>query len=419
MKKTIFILSILSLVLALAFVAAAAEDYNYALGKTPLGTFTKATAAVDNSSASFAVSGDLTDSPQFFTIDLGKSIYIGSIKLVWDGKALSNDYSIRVSSDAKNWFTEFSGLNAASGAREGVGNVSQLISTQRYTIPARYIQVYIPVGSQASAKQVRIADVQVKEAKGLKFELTEVRPYVITDKSAIVVYKTSIGAIGGKVIYGRDPAKLDMIGTNIDSGLANSAVLTGLTPGLAYFYKVEATDGYGRTIASAVNTLNPARANLALNKPVSGTFTAFPPNDNLVDRSKDVISRVADGVTGYFKGMATSGSVKKQNQEAVIDLGSNYPINSIVCYWRALAYPEDFTVQVSSDGTNWRNLANNLNAALGAGARSDAGDPMRVTATEGKGASARYVKVLIKKDSPFYAKHANWDFVQLMEVEVF
>ena len=39
--------------------------------------------------------------------------------------------------------------------------------------------------------------------------------------------------------------------------------------------------------------------------------------------------------------------------------------------------------------------------------------------SEAEGAEARYVQVLIEKGSPYFVKHTDWDFVQLMEVEVF
>jgi hypothetical protein len=117
--------------------------------------------------------------------------------------------------------------------------------------------------------------------------------------------------------------------------------------------------------------------------------------------------------------MATSSSIRKGDQNVTIDLGSSYPISSVVSYWRALAYPESFSVNLSEDGRTWTELQSKINAGEGGFARSDAGDPMRVVSTDAGGARGRFVQILIEKDSPYYAKHGDWDFVQLMEVEVF
>ena len=415
-------ITITGLIISLSLVGlvGAADNYNYALGKTPVGTFKGMAKAVDASLATGASSGKIAESPQFFTIDLGVEIYVGSVKIYWDSDALPENYSLRVSRDKKQWVTEFSGLNAAEGEMDpATRTVSQIISTTRYLMPTRYVQVYIPIGSPARAAAVKIANIEILAAKDLKFTLKEVEPYVVGDKSAIIMYKTSIGAANGEVKYGTDPAKLDRVAANLESGVVSSAKLSSLVSGKTYFYQVKAWDANGNMVQSKVQNLRPAGTNLALKKKVSGTFTSLPPKDNLVDKTTNVLNRAVDGMTGYFKGMATSGSIRKGNQEVTIDLGQSYRIDSIVSYWRALAYPENFKIRVSNDNVNWKEISSKLDAGQGAFARSDAGDPMRVVNIAAKGARARYVQVLVEKDSPCYAKHANWDFVQLMEVEVF
>lgn len=400
--------------------ANAAEVYNYALGKVPVGTFSNPAAAVDNSLSSFAVSGNIGDSPQFFTIDLGTNIYVGSVKINWDAGALSRNYSIRVSGDRKNWLSEFSALDASSAPIDPAsGTRAQIVSARRFTIAARYLQVYIPFASAATAPQVRIAEVQVLPARDLSFKILDANAYTVSSGRAIIVYKTSIGAVAGQVLYGRDPVKLDSLAANMESGVISSATLSGLDPSFAYFYRVKAWDANGNVVESAVKSFRPQRTNLALGKKVTGTFVYLPPSDPLVDSKKDVLSRTVDGVTSYFKGMATSGSVRTGNQTVTVDLGGSYPLDSVVSYWRALAYPEDFSVRVSNDAATWRDISSKINAGEGAFARSDAGDPMRVVSTPAMGEAARYVQVFVPKDSPFFVKHANWDFVQLMEVEVY
>ncbi len=397
----------------------AAPAYNYALGQVPVGTFSNLAAAVDGKLGTFAVSQNISEGSQFFTIDLGREILIGSVKVVWKSDALSNNYSIRVSKDKKNWFSEFSEVDASTGAADPAdGTISQVISTARYTMPSRFIQIYIPMGSAASAQKVQISEVQVLPAQEMAFTLEEVKPYAVSNKRAVILYRTSIGAVNGQVLYGSDPNNLSSVAANSESGVINSAVLMDLEPGRPYYYEVKAWDTLGKAVVSDVKHFVPSFVNVALNKNVSGTFTELPPNDPLVDRNTPVLARSVDGLTDYFKGMATSRSIRSEDQEITVDLGASYPINSIVSYWRALAYPESFSVKISSDGAGWTELASKVNAGDGAFMRSGSGDPMRVINTDANGATARYVQVLIGKDSPFFVKHANWDFVQLMELEV-
>lgn len=418
MKRLFCALSAAALLLALG--ANAAENYNYALGKSPVGTFKNHALAVDGSLATFSSSGNIAETPQFFTIDLGKSIYAGSVKIYWRGGALSHDYSVRLGMDAKTWVTVFSGLDAADGVPDtATGTVAQVVSTRRYTIPSRYLQVYIPIGSSATAPQVGIAEIQVTEATDLKFSMLEVRPYALSDRRAIIVYKTSIGAVTGQVLYGRDPANLDKIAANLESGVVNSASLTDIDPAYVYFYRVKAWDAFGNMVESGVNNFRPPRANIALGKSVTGTFSNLPPSDPLVSTNGSIIGRIVDGRTNYFNSMATSGSIRGADQQVTIDLGGSYSLDSVVSYWRALAYPEKFIIRASRDSVSWTDLASGVNAGEGAFARSDSGDPMRVTSTLCSGTTARYLQILVPKDSPFFVKHANWDFVQLMEVEVF
>ncbi|MFH1683417.1 MAG: discoidin domain-containing protein [Candidatus Margulisiibacteriota bacterium] len=116
--------------------------------------------------------------------------------------------------------------------------------------------------------------------------------------------------------------------------------------------------------------------------------------------------------------MATSRSVNKEDQYAIIDLGRPYEIENVVTYWRNLAYPQDFVVTVSNDNSSFFDGLEKQDAGKGAFSRSDAGDPMRVLNSKLDGVTARYIKVLIKQGSSCFQKHTDWDFVQLMEVKV-
>jgi hypothetical protein len=267
--------------------------------------------------------------------------------------------------------------------------------------------------------QVDLVPKEISSIDSESSAFQEIISYALSDRSAFIVYKTSSEISEGLVCYGKDPDHLESVAANLESGKTNSATLMFLDSGSTYFYRIKCKDASGNMLISAIRSFSLPEFNLALGKAVSGTFDQLPPNDTYVNQEKDVLSRAVDGVTGYFQGMATSGSIGNQDQEVTIDLGGIYPLNSIISYWRSLAYPENFCVRLSKDKLNWSEVRSDIDAGRGAFARSDAGDPMRVVNTLLGGMQARYLQILIKKGSPYYVKHSDWDFVQLMEVEVF
>ncbi len=412
------------LVAASAAGAALTADTNLARSSLVTGTFSNLAVVGDGrvAASDAAASGDIAKDPQFLTVDLGTSAYIKNIKIFWDKDAYSGNYDIRVSPDSKNWFTELGGADAGTGAVDiRTGTISQNISGKRFSSISRYVQIYMPVGSKVinpAGGNVKIAEVQVFPATEQKIVIDDVSAYVVTDKKAILTIKTNIGAARASVSYGLTPNFLDQSAAVYETGQMTSATVYNLIPGRSYFYQVRVWDLYDNMSESRVFNFAPSKGNAALGRKVLGTFTELPPRDPYVDKIKDVLSRLTDGSTSYFTSMATSRSIYEGDQFAVIDLGSRVPVSKVVTYWRNLAYPLNFEVSLSDDNVSYFNGAQGLNAQSGAFSRSDTGDPMRVVAAEIKGVNARYIKIVVKKNSPCYQKHADWNFVQLMEVEV-
>jgi hypothetical protein len=56
---------------------------NVAYKKPVLGTFSRGSAAVDGKITDFSVSSNLSEFPQFITIDLGAPIYVERVKISW------------------------------------------------------------------------------------------------------------------------------------------------------------------------------------------------------------------------------------------------------------------------------------------------------------------------------------------------
>jgi len=419
------VFSILAIGLVGYSIAALNAQTDLALKAVTVGTydFPKiATDGIESAKKSVATSNVVADNDQYLIVDLGKLVYIDRVKVLWDLKAYPRDFEVRTSTDGKYWADEAVGLDAGTGASDtATGTIALNISCSRAVIGARYVQIKVPAGSGVSSgDRVKIAEVEVSAASGQKLSLLEgTTSYVVTDRSAVIAYKTSIGTAGGKVLYGTDPNSLTNVAPNQQNGVDNSATLYGLRPGTGYYYKIQSTDLNGNLVESDVRVFATLNNNLAYNKPVEGTFTELPPSDPFVDKVKPVLPRITTNSTSYFTSTATSRSIADSDQYVTIDLGRSYPIKSIQAYWRKLAYPESYSVMVSSDNAAWTVVADNVNAADGVFSRSDTGDPMQVVSTPANGATARFVKIFIKQGSPFFHKHADWNFVQLMGVRVF
>ncbi|HPP88053.1 MAG TPA: discoidin domain-containing protein, partial [bacterium] len=155
--------------------------------------------------------------------------------------------------------------------------------------------------------------------------------------------------------------------------------------------------------------------NIALNKKVEGTFD-INPEPNVIANSPSIISRITDGKIHYFTGMATSGNVKEAQQNVIIDLEEEQFIEKIKVYWRAIAYSKNYYVMISSDKKKWNYIGKNIDASKGITMRSESGDPLFVNEIAANN-KARYIRIWLAKNSEFYCKFDNWNFVQIFEIE--
>jgi hypothetical protein len=426
MKRNVaLVLSLVILLSAAAMSAKVDTNENIALNKTAYGTFSSPSIATDGKTKGvlFATSGDITDTPQYLTINLGTAMYLDRVKIFWDKNTLSKSFSIKTSPDAKYWQDEASNLDASTGILDNAsGTIVMSVSLKGKTQYSKFLQIMIPAGTSTSnsrGNNVRIAEIEVYPAAQQAFTMGTTDIYALTNDAAYIKYNTSIGAANGSANYGLDPAKMSKVAVNAVSGAVNSIALTDLTQKATYFFQLRASDYYGQNAGSKVLSFVTPGTNVALGKKVTGTFSNLPPKDALVESGSadQVLSRVTDGKTGYFKYMATSGSIPTTDQYVVVDLGKTYALKNIVSYWRKLAYPESLTVQVSDDNATWTTVADNVNCGNGVYSYSEDGDPLIVV--NSPASPARYIKLLVKKGSQFFHKHSEWDFVQLMEVKAF
>jgi hypothetical protein len=389
MKKLALILAVLLVSVTTSYAAKLDPNTDIAKDMSAFGSFSNPALVTDGKiKGLFAQSGNIDEAPQYLTIDLGTNQYLDRVKIYWDKNALSNDFIVRTSADAKVWQEEARDLDAANGVLDNNTNtVAISISLKRAIINTRYVQIMIPASSKitnAKGSYVRIGEVEIFPSLTQTFLLGNIDIYAVTGTTALIRYATSVGAATGTISYGTEPANMDKVAINTESGVSNSIVIVGLKPGTTYFYQLKTVDYFGNALTSKVQTFTTIGDNVALKKKVTGTFTALPPQDKYVQAgtADEVLARVTDGGTSYFTSMATSGPISVADQYVIVDLGKTYNLKSVLSYWRALAYPESLVIQTSLDGNTWVTADDGVSANNGLFARSDAGDPIKVLVTK-------------------------------------
>jgi hypothetical protein len=195
-------------------------------------------------------------------------------------------------------------------------------------------------------------------------------------------------------------------------------VVRQLDPSTLYQFKIICVDTFKNGITTGLKTFRTRDWNVALNKPVEGSFTVRP--DRYITTDPPILKRINDGSSSYFKGMATSGDVTRSIQQVVIDLEKEYEIDRIWVMWRRNAHSRDFSLYGSLDKKEWTALEKNIDAFKAQDGSSDSGDPTKITVTQCNGAKMRYIRLYIARGSAFYNKHSGrQNFVQIMEMRVY
>ncbi|KGE20776.1 hypothetical protein PWYN_00930 [Paenibacillus wynnii] len=308
--------------------------------------------------ASLAVDGDpgtrwesaFTDS-QFIQVDLGSNQTVSRVVLNWEG-AYGKAYTIQTSTNGTNWTTAYT-------TTTGDGAIDDLSFTP---VSARYVKVNgtlrgTPYGYSLWEMEVYGSGTAVLSPPALTADSTQNnlgQPIEISflDNTA---WRSAIQTV-----------KVD--GTAVSS--ANYTLTAGkitLNPALfttakAYEITLSAT-GYTDAAVQQTLTAGPS-VNLALNKTVTAS-----------EGPKQPASGAVDGDLGTRWESAFSDPHWIQ-----VDLGSNQTVSRVQLNWEG-AYAKSYTIQTSTDGTNWTTV---YTTTSGNGELDD------LTFTP---VSARYVKV--------------------------
>ncbi len=194
--------------------------------------------------------------------------------------------------------------------------------------------------------------------------------------------------------------------------------IKGLEPLKSYDYKVEIKDNR-ENINVKRDKFSTGEYNIALNKPVEGTFRNHFIADVFTLKG-NIISRVNDASFDYKNGMAVSFDPKDSEQFVILDLGKASALSEIITYWRALAYPYFYYILYSNDKKKWEQYDGIVNLKSEPIKRIEgSGIPMKIGDTEVKNLTTRYIKLFIPKGTPYYKKYPQYKFLQLLEVKVY
>lgn len=184
---------------------------------------------------------------------------------------------------------------------------------------------------------------------------------------------------------------------------------TGLEPNRVYQMNFSAAD------YSVDHPFKTKKKNLALNKPVLGTFTRFP-ESRFVDDTTPAITRINDGLISWYRGMAVSEECSAREQLALINLEKLSQLGQIRIVWHGLYYPLRYEFVFSRNGRDWQAIERKKDD-LKNGIAPD-NSPI-VTDDFTVKVSAQFIGVKIKKGQAIRNREALRNFVELMEIEAY
>lgn len=155
--------------------------------------------------------------------------------------------------------------------------------------------------------------------------------------------------------------------------------------------------------------------NVALNKPVFGTFNRLPVS-RFIDDSTPALSRINDGKREWLSGMAVSGEVDSDEQFAYINLEKVCRLKSVSVVWHADYYPLKYYFVYGNDGKNWNVIRRDAGLFVPGAERDNT--PVRVDVIR-TNVEARTIGIVIKKGDKIRTRIASRNFVELLEIEAY
>jgi hypothetical protein len=286
--------------------------------------------------ANNAVDGDMTtrwesaySDPQWIYVDLNQNYNVNHVTLNWEG-AFAKGYEIQTATTLGNWNTVYS-------TTTGDGNTDDITFAP---VSARYVRVYCDTRNNPlwgdSIYEMQVFCIPSTQAQVATPTFTPTGGTFTTAQSVILADSTSGAVIhyttDGSTPTASSPTYTGAIAVSATTTINAIAIATGMT---------------NSAVATATYTINSGATNLALNK----TATA--------SSATQAASNAFDGNTGTRWESAYSDP-----QWLEVDLGSNQTVSSATLNWETAA-AKAYSIQTSTDNTNWTTVYSETNGAGG------------------------------------------------------
>jgi RHS repeat-associated protein len=294
------------------------------------GWATVGTNAVDGNSST-RWSSAFSD-PQWIYVDLGTSVNVDRVKIVWEAAAASN-YKIQTSPDATTW----------TDIKTITGNTTLTNDHTQLTGAGRYVRIYGTSRLTTYGYSIYELEVYTTGSGGIAPTANAGADQTIAlPTNSLSLYGSGSDADGTISSY----AWSQISGSSATLTNANTATLnlTGLTVG-EYVFRLTVTDNSNDTgVDNVTVTVNPDPnnpSNLALNKPA---FTSSTEGWALT------------GAQAVDANISTRwSSAVSDPQWIYVDLGANASINRVKIVWET-ARASNYQIQTSTDASTWTDI---------------------------------------------------------------
>ncbi|MBU1077162.1 MAG: discoidin domain-containing protein [Spirochaetes bacterium] len=186
---------------------------------------------------SYSASGNIKQSEQFITINLGSINYVKEITIHWNKNEFSMSYQILRSTDYLNWSVVQKNINAGKAPVKGNNRV-QTIDLKNTA--AQFIRIQIPQHSKFKGTKdnsIEVANIQCYYTTDIKPKIQKVAVHNIRNTEATVKWDTDYETLG-QIRFGLDPKKITDIHTEYFYNKTHALTLKNLLKGKKYYFQI-------------------------------------------------------------------------------------------------------------------------------------------------------------------------------------